>query len=300
MISDNNNLNELLDEEFLRKLEKLKLLIQKGLKGPFKGEHISWRSGASLEFLDYRKYQAGDDFRYVDWNVFGRLDKLFIKLFRSEEDLTIHILIDMSRSMEVGDPSKVLYAKKITAALSYIGLANLDKVGVTSFTDSLDKPCSPERGKQVYLSILKYLNSVKPDGITKLNECLSEYASTCKRPGVAIVISDFLYPYGFKNGLESLHHAGFNVTLIQILDHEELFPTLDGYIQLREIETDEMRKATVDSALLEAYKESIALFLNDTQELCRKNRVDYYLTDTGIPFEEFLLDYLTKSVLFHL
>ena len=295
----NNNIEALLDEDFLRKLEKLKLLIQKGLKGPFKGEHISWRSGASLEFLDYRKYQPGDDFRYVDWNVFGRLDKLFIKLFRSEEDLTIHILVDMSRSMETGIPSKELYAKKITAALSYIGLANLDKVGVTSFSDSLDKPCSPERGKQVYFSILKYLNSIKPDGITKLDSCLADYASTCRRPGAVVVISDLLDPNGFENGLEALCHAGFNVTLIQILDHEELFPSLNGYIQLKEIETGEMQKITLDDALVETYKEKIALFIKDTKELCRKNRIDYYLTDTSIPFEEFLLSYLTKSVMFH-
>ena len=298
-MAKSNSTNIFLDEDFLRKLEKLKLLIQKGFKGPFKGEHISWKSGTSLEFLDYRKYQAGDDFRYVDWNVFGRLDKLFIKLFRSEEDLTIHILVDMSRSMEAGTPSKELYAKKITAALSYIGLANLDKVGVTSFADSLDRPCSPARGKQVYLSVLKYLNDIKPNGITKLDSCLTDYASTCKRPGVAIVISDFLDPNGFRSGLEALHLARFNVTLIQILDHEELFPTLNGYLQLKEIETGEIRKITLDNESIEAYKEQISLFISNTKELCRKLQIDYYLTDTSIPFEEFLLDYLTKAVMFH-
>lgn len=297
-MAENNSENIFLDEDFLRKLEKLKLLIRKGLKGPFKGEHISWKSGTSLEFLDYRKYQAGDDFRYVDWNVFGRLDKLFIKLFRSEEDLTIHILVDMSRSMEAGNPSKELYAKKITAALSYIGLANLDKVGVTSFADSLDRPCSPERGKQVYLSVLKYLNSIRPNGITNLDTSLVDYASTCRRPGITVVISDFLDPNGFRNGLEALHHARFNVTLIQILDHEELFPSLNGYLQLKEIETGETRKLSLDNNMIDAYRKKISLFINDTKELCRKNRMDYYLTDTSIPFEDFLVDYLTKSVIF--
>jgi uncharacterized protein (DUF58 family) len=289
---ENKNADILLDEDFLRKLEKLKLLIRKGAKGPFRGEHISWRSGTSLEFMDYRKYQAGDDFRYVDWNVFGRLDKLFIKLFRSEEDLIIHILIDMSRSMEIGNPPKELYAKKIAAALSYICLANLDKVTVTSFSDSLHKPCSPERGKKVYISILNYLNSVRPNGITRLNSCLAEYATAFRRPGAAVVISDFMDPYGFRNGLEALRYAGFNVTLIHILDHQELFPILDGYLQLEEIETNETRKITLDKSILEAYKEKITLFIRDIKELCGKNRIDYYLTDTSIPVEEFLLYFL--------
>jgi uncharacterized protein (DUF58 family) len=153
-MADNENMESFLDEEFLRKLEKLKILAQRGRKGPTKGEHISWRSGASLEFLDYRKYQVGDDFRYIDWNVYGRLDKLFLKLFRAEEDLNVHILIDTSRSMGTGNPLKDIYAKKIAAALSYIGLANLDRVGITSFSDSLGETQLPEKGRSVYFNLL--------------------------------------------------------------------------------------------------------------------------------------------------
>jgi hypothetical protein len=288
-----------LDEDFLRKLERVKILAQKGIKGPTKGEHNSWRSGASLEFLDYRKYQVGDDFRYVDWNVYGRLDKLFLKLFRAEEELSIHILLDMSLSMGSGNPPKEIYAKKITAALAYIGLANLDRVGVTSFTDSLGESQSPRKGRQVYKSILHYLLSIQPKGKTDFNSCLTEYASTCKRPGIAIILSDLLDQKGFEKGLEALHYRKFDITLLQVLDHEELFPSLRGYIVLNEVETHETKKITLDGALLTLYREKMQGFLENIKGFCIENGIDYYLSDTSIPFEDFLLEYLTKGLVFH-
>jgi len=298
-MADNENMESFLDEEFLRKLEKLKILAQRGRKGPTKGEHISWRSGASLEFLDYRKYQVGDDFRYIDWNVYGRLDKLFLKLFRAEEDLNVHILIDTSRSMGTGNPLKDIYAKKIAAALSYIGLANLDRVGITSFSDSLGETQSPERGRSVYINLLKYLNSLRPDGRTDFNRCLTEYASNTKRPGMAIILSDLLDPDGIDKGLESLRHKRFDIALLQIFDREELLPSLNGYLTLREVETGETKKITLDEPLLELYREKIRGFLGDIRDLCLLNGVDYYLVDTGLSFEDFLFDYLTATTVFH-
>jgi len=288
-----------LDEDFLRKLERVKILAQKGIKGPTKGEHNSWRSGASLEFLDYRKYQVGDDFRYVDWNVYGRLDKLFLKLFRAEEELSIHILLDMSLSMGTGNPPKEIYAKKITAALAYIGLANLDRVGVTSFTDSLGESQSPRKGRQVYKSILHYLLSIQPKGKTDFNSCLTEYASTCKRPGIAIILSDLLDQKGFEKGLEALQYRKFDITLLQVLDHEELFPSLRGYIVLNEVETHETKKITLDRALLTLYREKMRGFLENIKGFCIESGINYYLSDTSIPFEDFLLEYLTKGMVFH-
>jgi uncharacterized protein (DUF58 family) len=293
-----NDIESFLDEDFLRKLEKLKILAQKGIKGPVKGEHDSWRSGASLEFLDYRKYQAGDDFRYIDWNVYGRLDKLFIKLFRAEEDLTIHMLVDMSQSMGSGNPPKDIYAKKVTAALCYLGLANLDRVGVTSFADILGEAKPPERGRQVYLSVLRYLLSLRPGGKTDLNSCLTEYASACKRSGIAIIVSDLLDPKGFEKGVEALSYGRFDITLIQILDREELFPSLNGYLTLKEVETGEIKRITLDGALLELYRERIRNFLESIKDLCLRSGIDYYLCNTSMPFEDFLLDYLMKGALF--
>ena len=294
-----NDTQSFLDEDFLRKLERLKIVAQKGIKGPAKGEHKSWRSGTSLEFLDYRKYQVGDDFRYVDWNVYGRLDRLFLKLFRAEEDLSIHIILDMSRSMGSGNPPKEIYAKKVAAGLGYIGLANLDRVGVTSFTDSLGDSQSPQRGRQVYQSILKYLLALKPEGRTDFSSCLSEYASACKQPGIAIILSDLLDTKGIEKGLEALRYRKFDITLIQVLDREELFPSSSGYLLLNEVETHETKKITLDGALLAIYREKMRDFLDRIKDYCMGNGTDYYLSDTSIPFEDFLLDYLTKGVFFH-
>ena len=298
-MAEENEGESFLDEDFLRKLEKLKVMAQKGMKGPHRGEHISWRSGASLDFLDYRKYQVGDDFRYIDWNVYGRLDKLFIKLFRAEEDLTIHFLIDMSRSMGEGNPPKDIYARKVVAALCYIGLASLDRVGVTFFNDSLGDARSPERGKQVYLSVLKYLLSLKPEGETDLNAALKEYASTCKRPGIVIVLSDLLDPKGFEEGMEALMYGRFDITLIQMLDREELYPPFEGYLSLNDVETGESKRLALDGTLLDLYRQKISDFLENIKNFCSKNGIDYYFSDTSIPFEDFLLDYLTKGSLFH-
>jgi uncharacterized protein (DUF58 family) len=288
---------DFLDEDFLRKLERLKLLAGRVIKGPQKGEHGSWRSGTSLEFQDYRKYQVGDDFRYVDWNVYGRLDKLFLKLFHSEEDLRVHILLDVSRSMAYGQPSKTLVAKQIAAALSYIAIANLDHVALVSFADSIVTSLGSQRGKKAYHSILRYLRDLKPKGETRLNASLTDFASTCTRPGLAVIISDLLDTQGLEKGLEALMQRKFKTTLIQVLDHEELFPSLDGYLILKEMETGETKRITLSDDLRSLYREKMEQFLQEIREFCLRKGIGYYLLDTSIPFEDFLFDYLAKGTL---
>lgn len=290
---------DFLDEDFLKKLETLKLLAKRGLRGPSKGEHMAWKTGPSLEFLDYRTYQPGDDFRYIDWNVYGRLDRIFLKLFRADEDLTIHILLDMSRSMDYGAPKKAIFAKKLAASLGYIGLANLDRVGITSFSDSLEASLPPVRGKDHYLALLRYLLSVQPEGKTDFNACCQKYASICKRTGVAIVISDLLDPKGFTDGLNALRYRKFDISLIQILDRSERYPPLDGYLTLRDVETGETKKLTLDDSLLSLYRERFGQFLDQALDFCHGNGIDYFLPDTAVPFEDFILDYLRQGALFH-
>jgi len=290
--------SDFIDEEFLRKLENLKILSRKGVRGPERGEHISWRSGASLEFLDYRKYQIGDDLRYVDWNVYGRLDKLFIKLFRAEENQTIHILIDTSRSMAAGDPSKEMCAKKIAAAVSYICLVNLDRVRVTSFSTRLSDSMSPARSQQAYAKVLKYLASFKSEGETDVNACLSTYAATRKRRGVVLILSDVLDPKGYREGLEALMYEKFDIALIQILDPFEISPVLKGYYRLQNIEGAETRVYDISEEMIAAYRKKMAVFMDDIREYCLTNEIDYYLYNTGVSFENFLLEYLTNRLVF--
>jgi uncharacterized protein (DUF58 family) len=290
---------DFLSEDFLKKLEKLRLLAGRVAKGPKKGEHRSWRSGTSLEFLDYRKYQVGDDFRYVDWNVYGRLDKLFLKLFRSEEDLRVHILLDFSRSMAYGQPPKALVAKKLAAALGYIAIANLDRVELTTFSDTLGSSLGPQRGKGAYPAILRFLLGLNPKGETRLNISLSDFASNCTRPGLAVLISDLLDNQGFEKGLDALAQRKFNITLIQVLDHEELFPSIDGYLILKEMETGETKRITLDNDLRSLYRKRVEEFIHETRELCIRKGIGYHLLDTAVPFEDFLFDSLLPGTLFH-
>jgi uncharacterized protein (DUF58 family) len=290
---------DFLAEDFLIKLERLRLLSGKVIKGPRKGEHRSWRSGTSLEFLDYRKYQVGDDFRYVDWNVFGRLDKLFLKLFRSEEDLMVHILMDSSQSMNYGRPPKDLVSKKLAAALGYLTLSSLDRVGFISFADKPGVSLGPQKGKRAYSSIRRFLQDLKPNGKTGLNTSLTDFASTCTRPGMAIILSDLLDAKGLEKGLDALLQRKFKITLIQILDHEELYPSLDGYLVLKEMETGETKRITLNRDLRSLYQKRMEQFLLGIREICLTKRIEYHLLDTRIPFEDFLFDRLAEGTLFH-
>ncbi len=281
-----------LDEAFLRKLETIRILAQKGIKGKTSGIHRSYKSGSSQEFMDYRRYHPGDDMRYVDWSVYGRTDQLFIKLFHAEKDLTLHILVDTSKSMEFGYSSKADYAKKIVAALSYIGLANQDQVGVTSFSEIIGQTKSPERGKDVYLSVLNYLKSLNVEGKTNFNTCLEQFANEGNKPGIVVVISDLLDPLGYKDGLRALIHSKFKLTLIHVLAQEEIGPTFKGNYALQDIETGIARNFFTDKKILQQYEKKMTDYLNDISNFCRQRGIDYHLANTEVPFEDFFLEYL--------
>lgn len=288
----------LLDEGFLKNLEKLKMVTRKGVKGPERGEHKSWRSGEGLEFLDYRKYQPGDDLRYVDWSVYGRLDKLFIKLFHAEENQTIHVLLDMSRSMGAGTPPKIINGKKLAAALSYISLANQDKVSVMTFQDRIVDLSPIVKGKRHYAKILNTLHRLTPEGKTDFNAAVTEYATLSKSPGIAIIISDLFDPKGYQDGLKALTYRNFDLNLVQILDREELAWSQVGTFILRDIETGDIKRTAVDAGLLQQYQQRMQTFLTEIRQFCSNYGVNYYLYDTSVPFEEFIVDYVTKGTVF--
>ncbi len=286
-----------LDDDFLKKLEKIKIITKKGFRSPDMGGHRSVQSGEGIEFLDYRKYQAGDDLRYVDWSVYGRMDKLFIKLFHAEENQSIHILMDVSRSMDWGEPSKAVCAKKIAAAVGYIGLSNFDKVGLTSFAHKILDVRSPSRGKRKYPELLHFLLSQSLSHGTDVNGSLSEYASISKSTGIVLVISDFFDPKGYEEGLKALTYRNFDIHAVQVLDHQELFWSKTGNISLRETETGEKKSTFIDRALLDLYHQRVSKYISDLESFCSTYNIHYYLHDTRIPFEDFLLDYLTRGAL---
>ena len=293
-----DRLESFLDDEFLKKLEKLKVIARKSARNPRRGEHRSWQSGEGLEFLDYRKYHIGDDLRYVDWSVYGRLDKLFVKLFHAEKGQTAHLLLDTSLSMGIGNSSKDIAAKKIAAAISYICLSNLDKTGLMAFADKIAAVKTPARGKKQYPAVLKFFLSLAPSNLTNLNGCLVEYASICKNPGIAVIISDFLDPKGYEDGLNALACRDFDINLIQVMSHEELYWSKTGNLLLREVETGEKKVTFVDKHLLALYQNKVKAFISKIKRYCNHRGISYFLCDTIIPFEDLLTEYLSKGALF--
>jgi hypothetical protein len=287
-----------LDDEFLRKLEKLKIISRKGARSPQRGEHRSWQSGEGLEFLDYRKYHSGDDLRYVDWSVYGRLDKLFIKLFHAEKGQTAHILLDMSQSMGSGKPPKELAAKKIAAALSYICLANLDKTGLMAFNEMIIDVKAPARGRNRFPEVLNFLLDLNTSSQTNINGCLEEYAAICKNPGIAIIVSDFFDDKGYEDGLKALAYRNFDINVIHVLDHEEINWSKTGNLSLHEVETGQSRVTFVDKQALALYRKKIDAFMSGIKSYCAHYDMNYYLYNTSIPFEESLTDYLSTGALF--
>ena len=296
-MSENKQVDPFLEDDFLEKLDHLLLLAKKKAKGAILGEHHSIHVGGSQDFLDYRTYQPGDDLRYVDWNVYGRLGRLFIKLFKAEKEQSVYILLDMSSSMDTGTPLKTLYAKKIAAALSYICLANMDRVMVSSFNDRMYFSKTPERGRQVYFLILEFLRNVQADGQTNLDAALVEFASSARKNGIVVILSDLLDERGFEKGIKALHYQNLDINLIQILDSKELSPSIQGFLQLEDLEFGTKKDMTVDQTLRDLYRDKLDAYLRDIQEFCHVIGAEYYLAETGTPFDTFLIDYLIEGSL---
>jgi uncharacterized protein (DUF58 family) len=284
----------LLEPEFLRKLEQLSLVAKRSFSGQLKGEKRSTKRGTSVEFADYRDYSAGDDLRRVDWNTYARLERLFLKLFLEEEDLHVYLLVDGSRSMGFGTPSKLEYARRVAAALGYVGLTSYDRVGATVFAERLRATLPPVRGRGQIFPFFRFLERAQPEGITTFGASLREYALRTRRPGVAVVISDFFGP-DVEAGLKALLYRKFQMTLVHVLDPGELSPPFLGDLKLIDSETGESREITVSPSLLREYQRTVEAFCGNLQGFCRRYGVDYIRATTATPFEDLILKYLRRS-----
>lgn len=286
----------LLDEEFLRKLEQLSLLARKIRRGQTRGENISIRKGTSLEFSDYRLYQSGDDFRYLDWNIYSRLGKLFVKLFTAEENLNVHILIDTSNSMSFGEPSKLWYACRLAAALGYLAVNNLDRVGVSAFAEGIEHSLQPVRQMSHVITLFNYIANLAPSGRTNFNKTLLDYSLKTRRPGLAILITDLLDPGGYVEGMLALVYRRFDVMVLQIVDEEELAPRLRGPMRLVDGETQEEAEITLEPETIEEYQLRLSGYFQNVEDFCLSHDIEYLRTTTKIPFEDVVFTYLRRGV----
>ena len=282
------------DAEFLQKLERLRLIAKRLSWAGVKGEHPSSRKGFSLEFSDYRRYQMGDDLRYVDWNIYRRLDRLLLKVFTAEEEMNVYILVDTSRSMAEGAPAKIDYAKKVAAALGYIGLKNLDRVGGASFSSTLQAPVTAGRGRKQILSLFGFLNHLSCGGETRLGPAIHAFTNLFPHRGLVVIISDLFDPAGWRAALEELANKKYQLLVIHIVDPRELDPNSSGDVMMRDVENGRERRFFIDAQLKRRFHEELAGYFSEIETVCAGRGIDYLRTTTQVPFDEFVLQTLRQ------
>jgi uncharacterized protein (DUF58 family) len=299
---------QLFNEEFLQRLERLALVARRATAGQTQGERRSPKRGQSVEFADFRPYVAGDDFRRIDWNAYARLERFFIKLFVEEEDLTLHFLIDVSRSMRFGEPEKLGYAVRAVGALGYIGLSGLDRITVTAVghgkANGNGSYFPPHRGKQQALTFFSFLQGLasspasdalgaRPDPA----RALQAYAAAALRPGPLVLFSD-LMDDGWQEGLRALAGRGFEVTVVHTLCAEEAQPALEGDFKLLDAEDASVVEITADYELLARYRKGLADWQEGLRRFCMARQMNYVPVLTTLPLDELLFTWLRlKGVL---
>jgi uncharacterized protein (DUF58 family) len=276
----------LLSPPLLKKLDALSLQAKRAFTGSSKGEKRSTKRGSSVEFADFRSYNPGDDIRRIDWNAYGRFDKLFLKMFMEEEDLDITILLDASLSMNFGEPSKFLAAQRIAAAIGYVGLSNFDRVGAATFDTNLRAWFPPTRGKGGIGGLFRFLETQDARDQADLAAAMKRVAAQAKRSGMAFVLSDFLLPDGYEMGLKTLAARGFEVTVIQVLSRQELEPDITGDLKLVDAETGVVREVSVTAALLRTYKRNLENYCGNLRAFTLKYGMNHVLVANDTPVEE--------------
>ena len=250
---------KILDNETLKKIQSLSLQVSIPLSGQAAGNRKSRSKGSSVEFSDYREYVPGDDFRRIDWNAYGRFNKLFVKLFMEEREAPVHIFLDTSLSMHYGEPDKNLAARRLAAALSYISLTAYDRVHILPWSDSVQGPFGPYRTQAAFMEVVDLLERFENSGESRFNDALRKLEWKAGR-GISVVITDGLVDQGMGEGLKYLKYLRQEVFLCHILSQQELSPNLSGALELIDCETGRSMEVTVSNALLGAYEKKLKQF----------------------------------------
>ncbi len=285
---------KLLDEEFIRKLDMLSVVSRKVIVGRMKGEQRSKRRGISSEFAEHRNYSPGDDIRFIDWNIYGRLNRLFLKLFYEEEDLHVSILIDASESMNYGSPNKFDYARRFAAALGYIAASNSDRVGISAFSDSVNDTLRPFRGKSKTWRMFDFLERLEPSGETSLADACKHFAVYNRGKGVTIIISDFLDESGYEEALRFFVACNQDIFVLHLLSRDEITPEVTGDLKLLDCETGSETEISISATLLKTYRKNVNAFCRGLKDHCGSRGLGYLFTATDTPFEQLVLNYLRR------
>jgi uncharacterized protein (DUF58 family) len=281
------------DEAFLRKLEYLSIVARRVFGGGLRADRRSRKVGAGIEFADHRGYSAGDDLRYVDWNVYARLERLLLRLFEEEEDLHVYLLVDTSASMRAS--GKLDQALRIAAALAYVGLSNLDRVSVIPLGTDAPAGLRPTRGRGAILPILRFLDGLDAQGATALHASIEQFVRRAPRPGVAILVSDFYDLDGYAPALDLLRYRRYEPTAIQIWSAGEADPAFLGDVELVDLESGEARELTIDEDLLEHYRLAHRQLCAGLERHCAARGVGHVRADVDVPFEDTVLHLFRRA-----
>jgi hypothetical protein len=296
--SRENKSGLLLDPQFMARLDQLDVMSRKLLAGKMKGERRSKRRGQSVEFADYRNYVIGDDLRFIDWNIYGRLDRLFLKLFLEEEDLSLYILIDVSKSCDYGDPHKATYIKKVAAALGYIGLVNYNRVSISAMADGIVAETGALRGRRRVSQMIDFVSKLQPAGGSHFAESCKRFALAHRQKGVCVVISDFFDKGagggGYENGLRYVAGGKYDLFCVQTLSPQEIDPDLQGDLKLRDMEDDDFAEVSITQPLLKQYKANLNAYCLAVKDYVTRRGGTYLFTSTAVPFDTLVLNYLRE------
>jgi uncharacterized protein (DUF58 family) len=281
-------------------LEQFQLLAARRAKSSARGERRSKARGQSVEFADHRNYVPGDDFRYLDWNLFGRLEKLFLKLYEEERELPVRIFLDASESMAFGEPRKFDFARQIAAAMGYVALCGFDRVSVVAFPDNPEETAvrgalRSVRGRKSSLTYFQNLSQLTAKGSADFNAALRRGALETRQAGVAVVLSDFLDPAGYEPGLTALVGRGFQVNAVQILAPDELAPTTFGDLRLVDAETGTLQEVTFGRYRMASYQQMVQNFCQRLKEYCQGRGISFFMASSNTSLEYLLLKQLRQA-----
>jgi len=294
-LSGSQSWDQGIDDVFLSQLRQVAFVSQRKLTDGRTGEHSSHRRSNALEFADYRSYTPGDDLRRVDWNAYLRLDHLFVKLADAPERLDLHLLLDISGSMAWGHPDKFGYARRLAVGLAYVALAHMDATNLHALRGAHCIRLSREESPAAVGKLMRAIGSVKPEGTTDLDAALCQYVGMANHRGVAVLISDLLSPAGYQAGLERLSQGTLRPVVIHVLSPEEMSPSLEGDLELKDVETADTVKVSVDWGTLVRYRRWLQQWFREIEQFCSRRDITYVRVQTSYPVEQLLLDRLRRE-----
>ncbi len=276
--------------DFLTRLEYLSIISKRVFRGSLLAQRRTMQLGSGIEFSDHREYTIGDDLRYLDWNVYARHGDRLLKRFQEEQDLHVYLMVDCSRSMAFGSPSKFDLARHLAAALAYIALADLDRIAIVAFADGIWNEFPITRGKARILPIMNYLEGISTTGNdTHLAKAVQGLMHRGSRTGLAVILSDLYDEHGFQSGLDQLRFRRFDAHVIQLHDPKEADPALLGDVEFLDIETESTRMVTVTEKNARAYKKLFLEHQSAVRDYCRKYSLGCTQSPSTVPFDDLVM-----------